>query len=174
MCWSLPRSQIDCRYDTCTPGDLTPTLQLAFANCFKTVDVHNRAYERALCHAAQSGDYAAAWEAAIINRVDLNCLVDFAWPSFLSGMHTLGALLLQPCMQPDGHVSSIVQAVIKCYGHSCPSALSAITVRDACTPPDSLRAAARTWWLACRRRSVVHTCSGKLLRGCGRQRFGHC
>lgn len=32
----------------------------------------------------QEGDYAAAWESAITSRVDLNCLVDFAWPAFLS------------------------------------------------------------------------------------------
>ena len=37
----------------------------------------------------QCGNYAAAWEAAITNRVDLNCLVDFAWPSFLSGQQAL-------------------------------------------------------------------------------------
>ena len=39
----------------------------------------------------QSGRYASACETAITSRVDLNCLVDFAWPTFLSGVHHSGA-----------------------------------------------------------------------------------
>ena len=35
----------------------------------------------------QAHEYATAWEAAIVNRVDLNCLVDFQWPTFLDHAH---------------------------------------------------------------------------------------
>lgn len=32
----------------------------------------------------QEDDYAAAWRLATVNRVDLNLIVDYAWPRFLS------------------------------------------------------------------------------------------
>ncbi|BDA44195.1 Elongator complex protein 1 [Coccomyxa sp. Obi] len=37
----------------------------------------------ALAHALLADDYAAAWRLATVNRVDLNVMVDYAWPRFL-------------------------------------------------------------------------------------------
>lgn len=33
--------------------------------------------------AIDEGDYSRAWELAAVNRLDLNVLVDYRWPSFL-------------------------------------------------------------------------------------------
>ncbi len=43
---------------------------------------------------SQEDDYAAAWRLAVVNRVDLNLIVDYAWPRFLA------------------HASDFVQAVV--------------------------------------------------------------
>ncbi|EIE25950.1 IKI3-domain-containing protein [Coccomyxa subellipsoidea C-169] len=48
----------------------------------------------ALAHALLEDDYAAAWRLAVVNRVDLNLIVDYAWPRFLA------------------HASDFVQAVV--------------------------------------------------------------
>ncbi|KAL4852847.1 Elongator complex protein 1 [Chlorella vulgaris] len=37
----------------------------------------------AMAAALDAGDFAAAWELATVNRLDLNVLVDYAWPRFL-------------------------------------------------------------------------------------------
>ena len=35
-------------------------------------------------HLLQDGDYGKAWQLATVHRVDLNLLVDYGWPAFLS------------------------------------------------------------------------------------------
>lgn len=37
----------------------------------------------AICDALESGNYSRAWDLTVTNRVDLNLLVDYAWPRFL-------------------------------------------------------------------------------------------
>lgn len=57
----------------------------------------------------QAGDFAAAWEAAIVNRVDLNCLVDFAWPSFLSGAESCRRMLCHAHGSFDRSAGAVMQ-----------------------------------------------------------------
>ena len=60
----------------------------------------SRSVEHSSGHLVQEHEYAAAWEVGSVNRVDLNCLVDFQWPTFLD------------------HADEFVQQVTMCSRHT--------------------------------------------------------
>lgn len=47
------------------------------------------------------GDYASAWDLAAPNRVDLNVLVDYGWPSFLANAPAVVEALRHDSMLSD-------------------------------------------------------------------------
>lgn len=50
----------------------------------------------AICDALESHHYSRAWDLAVTNRVDLNLLVDYAWPRFLDHAQQFVAAVQNP------------------------------------------------------------------------------
>lgn len=67
----------------------------------------------------QAGDYATAWETAVVARVDLNCLVDFGWPSFPAAADAFLAAVPAPADVAD------LLAALAPSDYTCPGALYA-------------------------------------------------